>query len=491
MNYKFKPSHIVPAYLFVVAVLYGGSKPPATTNEAPSDISCDLPTNDVDAASSPRQEDDIPTNPPPMMCMSPRPMMSPPPEQTEPDILCSPSPSTFTSITAWSTRGAYCDWVHVTFPDGFAFPAGTNLLTGITVMAYGELRENLHSSPSPSTFTLNLPQPVSIEPDNSSVSYGLTASNSMLFIWQNVCVNRSPTNRVNAAIELFRNGDLAITTTPLSTTTPPTYTYLPAVPPEGFVGQGQDDAWLAATFPPTDYAAITNKGYARWLDEDYVGYNEENGHCRGTVTVHAMPPNGQPCYLVCGPHKMVVTEPGDYDFPVEVLTDIHIRTYPTSVPVSFSYDEGYYPDDDDYGPLNQSNNPNNLLLLGAPPPTSLTAFITPAPHLLPSIIPLEQALNTSIHIWCNMRHAAWRFASWVSIGFMVTFDSRNIARITDATTTYGAEGIIYDDGHPEVCASISLIPSSYPWTWPRDPDPSNGCHTGGSDTNSTSNGQTP
>ena len=147
--------------------------------------------------------------------------------------------------------------------------------------------------------------------------------------------------------------------------------------------------------------------------------------------------------------------------------------------------------------LNQSNNPNNLnnpnnpLLLGAPPPTSLTAFITPTPHLLPSIIPIEQALNTSIRIWCNMRHAAWRFASWVSIGFMVTFDSRNIARITDATTTYGAEGIIYDDGHPEVCASISLIPSSYPWTWPRDPDPSNGCHTGGSDTNSTSNGQTP
>ena len=204
-----------------------------------------------------------------------------------------------------------------------------------------------------------------------------------------------------------------------------------------------------------------------------------------------MPPNGQPCYLVCGPYKVVVTEPGDYDFPVEVLTDIHIQTYPTSVPVSFSYDEGYYPDEDDYGPLNQSNNLNNPLLLGAPPPTSLTAFITPTPHLLPSIIPIEQALNTSIRIWCNMRHAAWRFASLVSIGFMVTFDTRNIARITDATTTYGAEGIIYDDGHPEVCASISLILSSYPWTGPRDPDPSNGCHTGGSDTNNASNGQTP
>ena len=45
MNYKFKPSHIVPAYLFIVAVLYGGSKPPSSTNEPPSDISS--PTNTV------------------------------------------------------------------------------------------------------------------------------------------------------------------------------------------------------------------------------------------------------------------------------------------------------------------------------------------------------------------------------------------------------------------------------------------------------------
>ena len=478
MNYKFKPSHIVPAYLFIVAVLYGGSKPPSTTNSVPDDASS--PTNQP---------------PPVLMASRPRLVLSAPPQQTEPGILCSPSPSTFTSITAWNKRGAYCDWLHITFPDGFAFPSGTNLLTGVTLMAYGELRENLHCSPSTSPFAL--PNRVSLVPGESSCAYGLTPSNTFLFAWQNVCVNRSPTNRVDASIELFRNGDMATTVTPLSSPSTSTFAYQPAIPPAGFIGQGQDDDWLAATFSPSDYAAITNKGYARWLDEDYVGYNEENGHCRGTVTVHAMPPNGQPCYLVCGPHKVIVTEPGDYDFPVEVLTDIHIRTYPTSVPVSFSYDEGYYPDEDDYGPLNQSNNPNNLnnpndlLLLGAPPPTSLTAFITPAPHLLPSIIPIEQALNTSIRIWCNMRHAAWRFASWVSIGFMVTFDSRNIARITDATTTYGAEGIIYDDGHPEVCASISLIPSSYPWTWPRDPDPSNGCHTGGSDTNSTSNGQTP
>ena len=59
-------SVVVIGTCLIKAVLYGGSKPPSTTNEPPSDISGDAPTN-----------------PPPMMCFSPRPMMSPPPEQAE------------------------------------------------------------------------------------------------------------------------------------------------------------------------------------------------------------------------------------------------------------------------------------------------------------------------------------------------------------------------------------------------------------------------
>ena len=332
---------------------------------------------------------------------------------------------------------------------------------------------------------------VSIEPDVSSVIHGLTPSNSYLFAWQNVCVDRDPTNRVNAAIELFRNGDMAMMVASLSTPTPPTYTYVPAVPPPGYVGEGQDTNWIAAAFSPTDYAAITNKGYARWLDEDYVGYNEENGHYKATVTVHSMPPNDEPCYLECGPYRVVVKEPGDYSFPLEVFNEYAVRTYPTAMPLSISYDEGYCPDEDDYGLLMSPPNQSGPMLLGAPSPTVLTACMIPTLHLLPSVIPLEQAANACIRLWCNMRHVAWRFESLVSIGFMVTFDSRNIARITDAVTTYGAEGVIYDDGHPEVCAHISLIPSSYPWPWPHEPDPTNGCDIGGSDTNNTSNGQTP
>lgn len=53
MKYKFKPSHIVPASLFVVAVLYGGSKPPMPTNAPPDGVSS--PTNGVSQGANPRE----------------------------------------------------------------------------------------------------------------------------------------------------------------------------------------------------------------------------------------------------------------------------------------------------------------------------------------------------------------------------------------------------------------------------------------------------
>ena len=76
------------------------------------------PTNSVpDDASSP-------TNQPPPVLMASRPRL----------VLSAPPPSyssqpSYTSqlVTNWTARGAYCDWLHITFPDGFAFPSGTNL----------------------------------------------------------------------------------------------------------------------------------------------------------------------------------------------------------------------------------------------------------------------------------------------------------------------------------------------------------------------------
>lgn len=448
-------SVVVIGTCLIKAVLYGGSKPPSTTNEPPSDISGDLPTNNVDAASSPRQEDDIPTNPPPMMCFSPRPMMSPPPEQTE-NELSATYHSSLIPQTSWNTRGAYCDWLRVDFPDSFEFPYGTNMLNGLTLMAYGELRENLHCSPS--AFTLNLPQQVSIEPDVSSVSYGLTPSNSFVFTWSNVCVNRSPTNRVDASIELFDSGAIATTVTPLSTPTPPTCTYIPPTPPEGFVGEGQDDDWLANAFP-SHYAAITNGGYDAWLS-DYIGHNEPNGRYKVDVTVAALPNHG-PCYLVIGPYKMVVTAPGTYSFPLEVFNEYSAYTCPTRVPLSFSYDDGYDCGEVlDSSPLMMSAPP-----LMSPPPTPdyYIVCMVPNVYIVPSHVPLSQAVGTHLGIYCNYPSGSWDYFSFSS-SFRMAFSSRSDAEIEAAEMVDRVVVMMSVAGHE--CSGVFYIDPP-----PNDDDP--------------------
>ena len=208
MKYKFKPGHVVPAYLFVVAVLYGGSKPPCPTNTPPDDVSS--PTNSVGESKSRVEVEQWNLS----TCSAGQP-------ERESNILCStstscfdyssPSPSTFTSITNWTARGAYCDWQPITFSDGFQFPVGTNLIDGVTLFAWGEVRVK---STSTSRFDYSLPTRVSLEPNVSSVTHGLTPSNSYLFAWHNACVERCATNRVDASIELFRSGMVAVTLQP-------------------------------------------------------------------------------------------------------------------------------------------------------------------------------------------------------------------------------------------------------------------------------------
>ena len=176
-----RPAQCVTILSLTIAVLYGGTKAPSSTNEPPDD-----------ASSS--------TNAPMMLCFSPRPMMLPPPEPTN-------------QITNWTARGAYCDWQRIDFPPSFRFPVGTNFIDSVMLMAYGEIKSNLHCSRRPSAISLrsiatsdfdfSLPTRVSLEPNVSSVTHGLTPSNSYLFTWHDCCVNRNPTNRVDASIELF------------------------------------------------------------------------------------------------------------------------------------------------------------------------------------------------------------------------------------------------------------------------------------------------
>ena len=361
---------VVSILAVTVAVLYGGTKSP--TNDPPDTVGGGS------------------TNPPPMMCCSPRPRLSAPPQELITDN------QQLTTLPAWHKRGAYSDWQRIDFPDGFAFPHGTNLLTSVTLFAYGEIRESLHQLTTNNQQLTTLPMAVSLEPNVSMVSYGLTSSNSFLIAWQNACVNRDATNRVDASIELFRNGAMATTVIPLSTPTPPTYTYIPAVPPPGYVGSGQDDTWALAAFPD-DYDVITNKGYEAWLMEDYVGVNEQNGHVKMAVTINAMPQFG-PCYLVCGPHKMIVPESGTYSFPLGVFGEYEVRTYPTDLPIDVEIDDGYSGPEPE-SPLMQSMSPRRRFASGTA--SWHKWLILPRLIVDPSSVPYESARNTEITLWKN------------------------------------------------------------------------------------------
>ena len=403
---------VVSILAVTIAVLYGGTKSP--TNDPPIDIEGDesAPTN-----SPPEivEGDPAPTNAPPPLLLS---------------ACCPPTSSSLisdnqqlTTLPAWHRRGAYSDWQRIDFPDGFAFPYGTNMLTGVTLMAYGTLRQTL-IDPTP---IAALPSPVSLEPGASSVTYGLTPSNSFLIAWQNACINRSVTNRIDASIELFPSGVCSVRFGASQTDYPPT-------PPPGFVGSGQDTNWLASVFTPTDYTQITNKGYDAWLSEDYVGINEQNGHYKASITINQQPTtnNQAPLYLVCGPYKVVVTSPGTYSFPLEVFETYKVRTYPVALPLSITTDDGYRGSLLSGSPVLTASRPR--LALSASPSDSPEYEIREEPRLVisPTEIPLDQAVGTHISIWCNVASAARRYSALISREFRLNFCNPSDAEIVAA-----------------------------------------------------------
>ena len=296
-----------------------------------------------------------------------------------------------TCVSNWTTRGAFLDWTRISFPEGFSFPYGLERLQGVTLMSNGAIRTHLHN-PAP---IAQLPLPVSVEPNVSSVTHGLTASNSYLFAWHDACVNREATNRTDAAIELFADGSISVRMD--SPLLPTPHTLLPPVIPEGFVGQGQDEDWIRSNFALlqemdaslTNVTQILDVGYTNWLS-GWVGIDAQNGRYQTAVTVPEVP--AQPCYLVCGPFKVVVTAPGTYRFPFMVFTDFEIRTYPDALPLSIFYDDGYR------GSLGQSWD----FIPIEPSVTNVThGTIKPNLLLAPETVPLSVAVGAHLDYWCN------------------------------------------------------------------------------------------
>ena len=233
---------------------------------------------------------------------------------------------------------------------------------------------------------------------------------------------------MDASIELFPSGDMAIRFGD-------TCSFVPAQPPEGFVGLGQDAAWTTNAFP--DYAdAIATNGYSAWLENEYVGINEQNGRFMASVTIQSLPEVG-PCYLICGPYKVVVDAPGTYSFPLEVFDTHTVRTYPTALPLSISTDDGYRDASPSMSPP----------MFAAPPPQPATTNIyeiheVPRLVISPNHVPLNQAVGTHVSIWCNMTNAVRRFVATAANEFYMNFCGPTDAEIIEAQIAMGVEIIL-------------------------------------------------
>ena len=112
-------SVVVIGTCLIKAVLYGGSKPPATTNTPPDSAGCDAPTKAAPLV---------------LTASRPRLALSAPPPQTENEPSAIPH-SSFNIQHSWTARGAYCDWTRVDFPDGFGFD-GDGPLAGCVFMTF-------------------------------------------------------------------------------------------------------------------------------------------------------------------------------------------------------------------------------------------------------------------------------------------------------------------------------------------------------------------
>lgn len=389
---------------------------------------------------------------------------TPIPRQTFASTANGPShqPSTMhqppTTIAPWRSRGAWEDWRRIEFPPDFAFPVGTNQIAEVTLMSQGALRTGLANA----TPIVALPQRVALEPGESSIHYGLTASNSFIVAWENVCVERSATNRVDASIELFRNGDTLVTIQPATNNHQPATIFTPAPLPEGWIGEGQDAAWANAAFP-SNAADIAAMGYDNWL-ADYIGVNAQNGRYQVKVSVMSLPDG--PCYLVCGPYKTVVKSPGVYCFPLEVFEEYTVRTYPEAVPLTFEYDDGFRFDDGDGVMTGASFASLQRSALqrasggGEENVYTITQF--PQVYIHPNAVPLDQAVGKSLRVLCNAANITYRDYSslWGHVVLNFTGPSEAVIEFAEIQTEVMLD---FGVGGGRVCSgSFSIVAPWYP-----------------------------
>ena len=226
----------------------------------------------------------------------------------------------------WNTRGAWQDSFRLDFDAPWAFPWGTNRLTSVEVLSYGEIRPRWNDTNA----VARLGVPVSIVPGLTHFGFEQTPSNSYRFVWTDATVGRVPRGAtlyelMTAAIELFRCGDVAVTTNGVSWT-------IPRELPFAHDGFGQDAEWVAANFANAAEIAAAG-GYAAWVDAQ-VGEGLTNGLYKLTVGVADDPP--ETVNLVVGDTSVAVTNAGEYVFLLEKCINYPISTFPVLTNLLFT-----------------------------------------------------------------------------------------------------------------------------------------------------------
>jgi len=212
----------------------------------------------------------------------------------------------------WNIRGAWKDSFGLDFEDGWVFPWGTNHLTGVEVVSYGQV----WASPFDTNAVSSAGAPFEIVPGLTTFAYEFTPSNSYRFVWTDAAINRDTNNLVPAVLELFRNGDVSIATNGVAALLPRTLPF----PHSGF---GQDDEWVEANF--TNATEILTVGYPQWVN-DQVGDGLTNGLYKLSVTVADDPP--ETTFLSVGDLSVAVTNAGEYVFLLGKCIDYPLAVFP-------------------------------------------------------------------------------------------------------------------------------------------------------------------
>ena len=147
-----------------------------------------------------------------------------------------PRSSGMHTVSRWQ-HGVYEEGEEIKFEGDWIFPYGTNHLSSVEVMAWGDVLPDGFSRDKVAT----LGRRVSFAREQASFTYGLTPSNSYVFIWTGTRDGRINGVPFEGRIELFRNGDVAVTTNGVSE-------FYPRELPFPHDGCGQDGEWVEASF---------------------------------------------------------------------------------------------------------------------------------------------------------------------------------------------------------------------------------------------------